>query len=199
MSEDQHEGVAPGQHYSAFRVRAIVGSIGWASVGFVVGLLLTWFMTILFSPPGGRSIEVARRVSCAGNLSEIGKAIRHYQQEHDGALPGSLSDIVVPMIDEHIFVCPSSGTGASSLRMVAVPVDGHLDYVYLGSAMRRVYAAEGAPSQLPLVFELPANHGQQVDNMLLCDLAVSKAQPQEAERKVNWANACLANARRNGK
>jgi hypothetical protein len=125
-------------------------------MGFVGGGLLAALNVAEF-----RSHELARQAMCLVNVKGIVTAVAAYANEsHEERMPPDLDSLVrEEFLESESFVCPASGTVPVSDVPGNPPLAGHCDYVYAGPL------SWTAPQGLPMVFELPLNHGQRMANV----------------------------------
>lgn len=76
----------------------------------IIGILAAMLLPVL-----GVAREKARRISCAGNLKQLGMAIMMYADDHNGVLPAPLwaSDFNEMLNEKYVedlnaFVCPTA-------------------------------------------------------------------------------------------
>ncbi len=125
-----------------------VSPAGWPAAQAPPGLTLLELLIVmavlatlaaLLLPMGGRAIEEARMVDCRNHLRNLGLAITHYADAHEGALPVSgvldgphpdLVTAVAPYLgDERCWYCPSE-TDPAYVHSEANLAGGRIGYFY---------------------------------------------------------------------
>jgi hypothetical protein len=123
--------------------------VGIASLSLVI--LMTSLSRRRYSP---------NRVRCHKQLQTIGQAMLLYANEHNGAYPATVDDLIITQdITPSIFVCPASddvpafdgATLAATAANVAVP--GQLSYVILSKGF-----TDRATPDIVLAYEPLTNH-----------------------------------------
>ena len=141
----------------------------WIILGCVAGVLLIVgiLISLLLVPALGSAREKARRIACTSNMKQIMTACKMYSQEFSEKFPSGCSydnsylreildkqypwakalpaplDLLVSnghIIDQKVFECPSN--------------PGKCSYLMVGSGF-----SEDDDPDLPILFELPSNHG----------------------------------------
>ena len=139
---------------------------------WILGFALVFLVGILPATLS-RTYGVPYWVRCAHNLHGIGKCVILYQSEHD-MLPPNLAALVAYGQPAEIFKCPSTDTEKATTQ----PADftAHCDYIYAPNMEEE--------KELVMAFELPANHRQDVVNVLFNNFRVKTIQ-QEMDQFVS--------------
>jgi prepilin-type processing-associated H-X9-DG protein len=154
--------------------------VGIASLSLVI--LTTSLSRRRYSP---------NRVKCHKQLQAIGQAMLLYANEHNGAYPATVDDLIITQdITPSIFVCPASddvpasngATLAATAANVAVP--GHLSYVILSKGF-----TDRATPDIVLVYEPLTNHQNTGMHVLFGDSHVEFVQVRKARRIIAELNA----------
>ncbi|MEM8873068.1 MAG: DUF4190 domain-containing protein [Planctomycetota bacterium] len=148
---------------------------GFAVAGLFTGIFGLIVPTLLLAsimlPSLYRARETANRVRCASNMRQIGlAAILYANEDPDGAFPPDLETILLTqVIASQVFVSPS-GTAVASTAPAGTPLTLGVDvsYVWVGDGQ-----TWNAPPSRPILFALPANHGDEGGNILYADGHVS--------------------------
>jgi prepilin-type processing-associated H-X9-DG protein len=164
----------------------------WA-LWFVVGFLIALAMTVLASHSGlSGSRELSRRAACLQHLSSLGKVVAMHWDKHEDSPPqdiGALLEDAAP----GLVVCPA-GTGpvpraSQDANLTRIAIREASDYVLVP------LSGTGSGDML-MAYELPANHGQEVANVLYADCHVSSLAPSEFVSQVQRTNELHAALRR---
>jgi prepilin-type processing-associated H-X9-DG protein len=145
---------------TAGRMAVVIGA-----VAVVIGLLLY----LAVSPSIHRSREIARRATCASNLTQLGVALQFYANSNRGRFPDSLAVLVADgSLPAELLVCPSSkhtpAPGDTAAKQVANLAAGqHQSYVYVGKG---VTAGRG---RQVIVYEPLEHHDGAGANILYTD------------------------------
>ena len=134
-----------------------VGGKGIALAGLILGCVGILFGIVAVSillPSLNRAREMANRIKCQSNMSQIGKGIMLYANENRGAFPPDLPKLVADEgVDPSALVCPSSDDTAGGTTT---------SYVYVKGL---TYAAGG---NTIVVYEVPDHHHDGI-NVLCID------------------------------
>lgn len=123
-----------------------------------IGLFLVFAASVVMpaiNPPRSQH----PRVKCSSNMRQIGLAIVMYANEHGGAFPENLHEILEKEdITAEVFVCPSSNDTRAvgpTTRAVLDEFDtpGHCSYIYLGKGLD-----DKCDPQTPVLYEPPSIH-----------------------------------------
>ncbi len=92
-------------------------------------------------------------------MHQIGLAILLYQNDHAGAYPNSVDEMLEEPITAEVFICPAStdtpSTGATTQAIAAdFHKPGHLSYIYLGKGMND----KNTSADMLVLYEPLANH-----------------------------------------
>lgn len=115
--------------------------------------------------------ERANRVKCSSNLSQIGKALLLYSQDHKAYPPQLDALLLEEEMSAEVFICPSSaderapGTQPSEIARNVVAKKGHLSYVYVGANL----SPQNQDPTLVLAYEPLKNHADKGANFLFAD------------------------------
>ncbi len=126
-----------------------------------------------FGQPWGRAREQAKRAICGGNLKSIGYGIVIYEMEHNDMPPPNLAALVAYGQPKDLLRCPSSGTKKSPTTQPA-DIAAHCDYIY---APPPTDIEKG--KKLLMAFELPANHQQDIVNVMFSDAHVERIEEMD--------------------
>ncbi len=145
-------------------VKGPVVTEGASSIG-VAALAVSIMMPAL-----GRTRELARQVQCASQLSNIGKAIAMYQNDHQDKNPEKLEDLA----DIHAknFVCPCSGDKL-----------GQNSYIYRGTDLEAA-----SPANMILAYDKAENHRSQERNVLFAGFNVEKMSEEDFQQAIEKDN-----------
>lgn len=125
-------------------------------------------MTGMLIPALDSAREKSRRISCAGNIKQMGLALKQYAMDHKDKFPEAdgVAGLEVLRKEQYltnpnVYVCPStSQQPAQSGQPLSAD---NVSYVYFGGFM------EGADVvNIPLIFDRPGNHKRYV-NVLFGD------------------------------
>ncbi len=117
------------------------------------------FAAAVLSSGHPQSRAPALVVQCASNMRQIGLAMMMYANEHGGAFPESLHEILEKEdITAEVFVCPSSNDTRAvgpTTRAVLDEFDspGHCSYIYLGKGLN-----DQCDPGTPVLYEPPSIH-----------------------------------------
>jgi len=172
---------------------------GWLRtlIWFVVGFLVALGITSILGSGFVRTRVVSRRASCLSNMSAIGKAIAIYQGAHDGRIPPDFGYLAASEgQNPYLFLCPSTGTTmpgwSRDANLMRGEVNKATDYVFVPLPESIGYG------DMLMVFELPANHRQDIANALYADLHCGVVPAPELPAAVQKTNDLLAAQRRVG-
>ncbi|HEY7088926.1 MAG TPA: H-X9-DG-CTERM domain-containing protein, partial [Tepidisphaeraceae bacterium] len=145
------------------------------------------FMASVMLPSLSRARETANRVKCASNMRQIGQAMLLYANEHKGAYPATMGELLQEEITPNCFLCPTRGTNVPPQIDLAEPaikagwVDSSSDYVYV-AAGKNVNMKNLAESVV--LYERPGDHGGDGINMLFGDGHVEFVQMGRAQAMI---------------
>ena len=124
----------------------------------IVGLFLL-LVTILM-PSLGRPRINSVRIACAANIRSVGQAIHLYAQDHGGAFPDTLEQVVTSgyIRDPRVLLCPASDDTLAASATAAAPATdltagGHLSYIYTGRDL-----TDRADPATVIAYEYSTNH-----------------------------------------
>ena len=150
----------------------------------IVIVLLVLVVVAWMRLPAGHPTELRQRSQCVTNLSAIGTGIIVYRTDHYGCSPPDLYSLVATGgWDAGLFVCPAMTTPDPQVPY-RPPADPLVERVKLMDASDYIYVRglgdyAQTPGGMVMVFELPANHGQNMVNMLYADAHVEKSSLQK--------------------
>jgi len=138
----------------------------------VIAIIILGIMITL--PSLCRVSETANRAKCASNLSQIGKAIIIYANEHRGQYPSEFAVLAMngDLVPE-VFTCPSSNAEradwGATLESHRTPLTDpkHCSYVYCGDSLTTT--ASETDDEIILAYEPPTNHDNDGINILFVD------------------------------
>jgi prepilin-type processing-associated H-X9-DG protein len=151
-----------------------ISCVGWLIALVIIAILAGLLLPALSSarekssrrwiPALARAREEARKANCKENLSQIGKAIFAFTQQHDEEYPDSLEDLYPQYLGSYAcFACPNTEHA-----------ENEINYIY-------VKPAPTAPSNTPIAWDAPRNH-EGGRNVLYVDGHVSWEQsPEQAK------------------
>ncbi|MGV3724688.1 MAG: type II secretion system protein [Actinomycetota bacterium] len=88
---------------------------GFTMIELLVVLAIIAILAAILFPVFAQAREKARQYSCAGNLHQIGMALRMYARDYDGRLPAAHNDfrpLAVPYLNSiTVLRCPSDSIG----------------------------------------------------------------------------------------
>lgn len=149
------------------RGMAIAGLVtGYIGIAYIVISIAIMASSVL--PALSQAREKARRIACAGNLKQIGVAMRMYEGEKEKRFPDDLAtlwknDYLTTGI---VYICPSTtDTPATSADQLSS--DHHCSYLYFGKGLTEVCRGHAA-GQTILAADKPGNHTRFV-NILFAD------------------------------
>ena len=163
-----------------------IGGKGMAITGLSLGaasMLMSGCLISILLPSLNRARETANRVKCASNMRMIGQALLLHANENRGAYPPRLENLLLTQdITGDAFVCPSSSDtaapgAAGAAQAAKLSAGGHLSYVYVGQKL-----GPSAPAEAVLLYEPPANHGNDGGNFLFGDGHVEFMSRQAAQQ-----------------
>lgn len=146
----------------------------WWFLGFA--LVVSVGVLLLLLPCLCRSRELSKRVLCGANLKGIGVGIFLYQVEHDDLSPPSLAALVADGQPKDLLICPSSDTVRATATQPA-DIAAHCDYIYAPLQIDTTDMKKG--KELVMAFELPANHRQNLVNVLFNNARVQDIQEMD--------------------
>ncbi|MGD1278778.1 MAG: hypothetical protein ABR964_16315 [Tepidisphaeraceae bacterium] len=158
-------------------------------LGFVV-LLVAMILASALLPERGAP-GMANMIKCAGNLSQIGKAIGLYAADHRNQFPDSFQTLMVcQQLDSAVFVCPASSdtpAAGATTRATAqqLSAGGHCSYIYLGCGL----TVNSATANTVVAYEPLGHHPHVGINVLFGDGQVEVVTPQAANKIVGAAAA----------
>ncbi len=138
--------------------------------GIVLWLLIGAILVDAIFQPWNWGPEMSKRSMCCANMSGIGKGILLYQCDHDDLSPPNLAALVASGQPKDLLICPSSGTEKSPTTQPA-DIAAHCDYIYAPLPANMENGKE-----LVMAFELPANHRQDIVNVVFNDYHVETIQ-----------------------
>jgi prepilin-type processing-associated H-X9-DG protein len=134
---------------------------------FQASVAPTAVMAAMLLPAISNAREKARQIACMNNLKQIGLGLIMYTNDHDDNFPEPMGAEGLRQIMEYlpstaVFACPSHGIEPPDPDAIE---EASISYVYLGAP--NVAEIRGF-SSLPLAFDRPGNHKNQV-NVLFAD------------------------------
>jgi prepilin-type N-terminal cleavage/methylation domain-containing protein len=96
---------------------------GWTLLELMAVILILGILTAIVVASYTLSLDRSRRVSCQENQRILNNAIVMYEQQHDGSVPATLTDIQPFVAGRQEFdVCP----GDANVHYVYNPVTGQV-------------------------------------------------------------------------
>jgi competence protein ComGC len=142
---------------------------GRAVVGIVTSLVSILLLLSIMVPAVATERELAKQLQCGSQLSDIGKAMTIYRENHQNSLPAELSDLVREAdLDPKCLLCPSTDDQLESCS-----------YVYRGVDLN-----SRSNPELVLAYDKPENHHQRVQNILFADGWVKKVTLEDFEKVI---------------
>ena len=149
---------------------------GWLTQwvpGIVLWIVIGAILVHTFMPRYVRHGPLGPLALCGANLNGVAKGIIIYQWDHDDLPPPNLAALVADGQPAEIFKCPSTDTKKAATTQPA-DIAAHCDYIY---APPPVDMEEG--KTLLMAFELPANHRQDIVNVLFNDYYVKRIEEMD--------------------
>lgn len=125
-------------------------------LGMVLVAALFW--AFILRPAFQQAQEKSRRINCAGNLKQIGLALRMYSGDHGDHFPPDFAVLIQQdyLTTKKVYTCPSTSTlPATDLNQFLT--EDHCDYLYFGAGL--IEDCEGhPPGQTIIACDDFANH-----------------------------------------
>jgi len=128
-----------------------------------------------------RSMELGKRMSCAGNMLQINMALMQYSQKNDGSYPAQLDDLVRDhFITPDVLSCPAKNQFSPLLNASVLPAtqqsneDDH--YIYVPDV------TSSSTADTVVLYESLSNHDDQGMNVLYHNGHVEFLEKSTAER-----------------
>lgn len=158
----------------------------------VVCLGIILLLVSILMPNINRARPQGERIACAANLRYVGQSIQMYANEHRGAFPDTLDQVVAGRFapDVRVMLCPAcEDTPARGATPAAVAADltagGHLSYVYVGKGL--TFRDRG---DIVLAYEHATNHLRDDKrgggNVLFADGHVEWHDAAELRAVIDW-------------
>jgi hypothetical protein len=147
----------------------------WPAIVGVVLVALAIAFVVYPRRTGGRINY--NHVACAGNLKQIGQAMRLYANENGGAMTPDFARLIETQdLVPECFVCrstndvKSTATDPAVLRADLAPGAGHCSYVFAGATGR----FDVLPPDDVVAFEPPGHHVDKCSAVLFADGRVER-------------------------
>lgn len=134
-----------------------------AVIGLAIGVAAWLVLT-----GGSRAChETPRRVMCASNLAQIGRALSLYAQENGDTYPPTPSLLLMTQdLVPEVFVCPVSDVERAPTREAFVGTFADSSYLYLAGGLTDV---SKLGDDVVLLIDRPENHDGDGGNVLFAD------------------------------
>lgn len=128
------------------------------SVGSLIfNIIVVAFLCGIVSDNEGRPTEKARRITCAGNIKQIGLALKLYAMDYSDSFPPANGAAGLEYLrkynyltDDAIYTCPSTITEMENGKQPLA--EQIVDYVYVGGLNIK------SDPNAPILYDKPGNH-----------------------------------------
>lgn len=153
---------------------------GMAIAGLILGVVAFPIVGLFYLMIGATMIpglsnarEVANRVKCTSNMTQLGQAMLMYASANKGEFPDKLEDVLTsdPTLDRIVFVCPDDDKTPPSSASIQAAAQGiasgkNCSYIYVGSGVTQSDSADTVLMYEPLSLH---HHYQPGMNVLFAD------------------------------